>query len=82
MMDMRYMWSAMDSGCGMEKRRHPSRGVVLRRWRRWRKGIGVLGGVGEGWRGGGRVERTESRVQGWARGAAVAVAERGSLVGG
>jgi hypothetical protein len=42
MMAMRYMWSAMLSPWRMEKRRHPSRGVVLRRVRRWKKGIGVL----------------------------------------
>ena len=43
--DMRYMWSDMDSGEGMWKRRQPSRGVVFRRSRRWRKGRGVVGGV-------------------------------------
>lgn len=56
-MDMRYMWSAIDSPLEMPKRRQPSRGVVFRRVRRWRKGIGVVGaglvvGAGE------RVERT------------------------
>lgn len=42
MMDMRYMWSAMDSPAAdrMLKRRQPSRLVVLRRSRRWRKGRG------------------------------------------
>ena len=50
MIDIRYMWSAMDSGCGTEKRRHPSRGVVFNRSRRWRVGIGEVGG---GWVGGG-----------------------------
>lgn len=44
--------------------------------------MGVIGGLEVDCRWGGRVERTELRVQGWARGAAVVVAERGSLVGG
>ncbi len=54
-MAMRYMWSAMDSLDGMPKRRQPSRGVVLRRVRRWRKGrgAGVVVEVLEG----GRLER-------------------------
>ena len=39
-MDMRYMWSLMDSQSAMPKRRHPARGVVLRRSRRWKKGMG------------------------------------------
>lgn len=42
MMDMRYMWSAMDSPwwarCACCQ---PSRLVVLRRERRWKNGIGV-----------------------------------------
>jgi len=43
--DMRYMWSAMDSPWAMPKRRQPSRLVVFRRERRWKKGTGeaVLG---------------------------------------
>lgn len=40
--DMRYMWSEMDSGLGRPKRFQPSRGVVFRRDRRWRKGRGVV----------------------------------------
>lgn len=42
MMDMRYMWSEMDSPDVMPKRRQPSRLVVLRRSRRWRKGRGEV----------------------------------------
>ena len=42
-MDMRYMWSEMDSPDVMLKRRQPSRLVVLRRSRRCRKGRGVPG---------------------------------------
>lgn len=53
MMDMRYMWSAMDSPSSMSKRRQPSRLVVLRRERRCRKGRGV-GGWGVFGGGGGR----------------------------
>ena len=51
MMDMRYMWSEMDSPDVMLKRRQPSRLVVLRRSRRCRKGRGVPGwdvGGGDG----------------------------------
>lgn len=55
MMDMRYMWSEIDSPSWIPKRRHPSRLVVLRRERRWKKGIGELGLVGGGE---GRVEIT------------------------
>jgi hypothetical protein len=40
MMDMRYMWSLMDSQSLMPKRRQPARWVVLRRSRRWKKGRG------------------------------------------
>lgn len=47
-MDMRYMWSAIDSLGLVEKRRQPSRGVVLRRSRRCVKGRMVVGGVGGG----------------------------------
>lgn len=43
MMDMRYMWSEMDSPDVIPKRRQPSRLVVLRRSSRCRKGKGVLG---------------------------------------
>lgn len=39
-MDMRYMWSAMDSQLSMPKRRQPARLVVLRRSSRWKKGMG------------------------------------------
>jgi hypothetical protein len=66
-MDMRYMWSEIDSPWVMPKRRQPSRLVVFRRSRRWRKGIGVVGGVvGAGV---GRVERTvDGQVRfGWER---------------
>ena len=41
--DMRYMWSEIDSGLGTSERHQPSRGVVLRRERRWRNGRGVVG---------------------------------------
>lgn len=41
MIDMRYMWSEMDSPL-IPKRRQPSRFVVLRRSRRWKNGIGVF----------------------------------------
>lgn len=55
MMDMRYMWSLILSPWLMPKRRQPSRLVVLRRSRRWKKGKGeedlVVGRTG-------RVERT------------------------
>ncbi len=44
MMDMRYMWSEMLSPEWMQKRSQPARLVVLRRSRRWKKGIGVVGG--------------------------------------
>ena len=55
MMDMRYIWSEMDSPWLMLKRRQPSRLVVLRRSRRWKKGSGEVELV---WKGVGRVERT------------------------
>lgn len=42
MMDMRYMWSEMDSQLSMPKRRQPARWVVLRRSRRWKKGRGEV----------------------------------------
>ena len=48
MMDMRYMWSEIDSPVVMPKRRQPSRLVVLRRSRRWRKGRGEEGEEEEG----------------------------------
>lgn len=59
-MDMRYMWSEMDSPCLMWKRHQPSRLVVFRRSRRWKKGIGLVGAV----EGGGvwRVARTVGSV--------------------
>lgn len=53
--DIRYMWSEMDSPWLMPKRRQPSRFVVLRRSRRWKKGKGEVEFV-IGWEG--RVERT------------------------
>lgn len=59
--DMRYMWSAIDSPWFMPKRRHPSRGVVFKRSRRWKKGIGEVGSEGGGW---GSVDRTEETDQG------------------
>lgn len=46
-MDMRYIWSEIDSPAEMPKRRHPSRLVVLSRSIRCRKGsveVGFLGG--------------------------------------
>ena len=48
MMDMRYMWSEIDSPVVMPKRRQPSRLVVLRRSRRWRKGRGAAEEEGGG----------------------------------
>lgn len=54
-MDIRYMWSDIDSEEGIEKRRQPSRGVVFRRSRMWKKGMGVVGLAGGGK---GRVVRT------------------------
>ncbi len=46
MMDMRYMWSEIDSTRLISgKRRQPSRGVVFRRSMRWKNGRGVRGGV-------------------------------------
>jgi len=44
-MDMRYMWSEMDSPFSILKRRQPARGVVFRRSMRWKNGRGELGGV-------------------------------------
>lgn len=44
MMDMRYMWSEMLSPLWIQKRSQPARFVVFRRSRRWKKGIGVVGG--------------------------------------
>ena len=44
MIDMRYMWSAIDSPCAIPKRRQPSRLVVLSRLRKCRKGRGDRGG--------------------------------------
>lgn len=48
-MDMRYMWSEMDSPCTIPKRRQPSRLVVFSRSSRWKKGSGesVSGTGGE-----------------------------------
>ena len=42
MIDMRYMWSDIDSPDVISSRRQPSRLVVLRRSRRWKKGRGEL----------------------------------------
>lgn len=55
-MDMRYIWSEMDSPCLMWKRHQPSRLVVFRRSRRWKNGIGLVGTVEGG--GVGRVAST------------------------
>lgn len=58
---MRYMWSLMDSPWFRPKRRQPSRLVVLRRSRRWKKGIGeVVEGEGR-W---GKSARTVGFVRG------------------
>lgn len=46
--DIRYMWSEMDSPDSMPKRRHPSRFLVFSNSRRWKKGIGDVGLVGIG----------------------------------
>ena len=52
MIDIRYIWSEIDSPPRMLKRRQPSRGVVFKRSRRWKKGIGVVGVlVGKEWDG-------------------------------
>lgn len=40
MMDMRYMWSDIDSPWLMPNRRQPSRLVVFSRSSRWKKGTG------------------------------------------
>lgn len=48
MIDIRYMWSEMDSPDDMPKRRHPSRFVVFSCSRRWKKGIGDVGFAGFG----------------------------------
>lgn len=58
MIDMRYMWSEMDSPWLMPNLRHPSRLVVFRRSRRWKKGTGE----DECCSSGARVERTVSGV--------------------
>lgn len=55
MIDMRYMWSEMDSPLSIPKRRQPSRLVVLRRSRRWKKGTGEGEFSSGGW---GRDART------------------------
>ena len=60
MIDIRYMWSEIDSPLRMLKRRQPSRGVVFKRSRRWKKGMGVVGGwVGMKWVG--RFDTTDHR---------------------
>lgn len=46
--DIRYMWSEMDSAAHSPRRRHPSRFVVFRRSRKWKKAIGDVGFVGGG----------------------------------
>lgn len=48
MMDIRYMWSEMDSPSNIRKRRHPSRFVVFSRSRRWKKVTGDVGFAGIG----------------------------------
>ena len=53
-MDMRYIWSEIDSPAVISKRFQPSRLVVFRRSRRWKKGIGEVGFEGTGV---GRAER-------------------------
>ena len=59
--DIRYMWSDMDSPELIWNRRQPSRFVVFRRSRRWKKGIGESGFDGMG---AGRVDRTGCYQQG------------------
>lgn len=44
--DIRYIWSEIDSAVYSPKRRHPSRFVVFRRSRKWKKAIGDVGFVG------------------------------------
>lgn len=61
MMAMRYMWSEIDSPWFMPKRRQPSRFVVFRRVRRWKKGTGEVV-CDTGWKGAGMVERTVEGV--------------------
>ncbi len=41
--DMRYIWSEIDSPAVMLKRLQPSRLVVFSRSRRWKKGTGDVG---------------------------------------
>lgn len=62
MMDMRYMWSEIDSPWFMPKRRQPSRFVVLRRSRRWKKGTGEVV-CGSGRWAAGIVERIVEGIQ-------------------
>jgi hypothetical protein len=40
--DIRYMWSAIDSPRGTPKRRHPSRFSIFKRSMRWKNGMGDL----------------------------------------
>ena len=42
MMDMRYMWSEIDSPCSIENLRQPSRLFVFRRSMMWKKGSGEV----------------------------------------
>lgn len=58
MMDMRYMWSEIDSPWLIPNLRQPSRLVVFRRSRRWKKGTGE----DECFSRGASVERTVSGV--------------------
>jgi hypothetical protein len=58
MIDMRYMWSEMDSPWSMPNLRQPSRLVVFRRSRRWKNGTGE----DECFSSGVMVERTVSGV--------------------
>jgi hypothetical protein len=55
MMDMRYMWSAIDSPWLIPNRRQPSRLVVFKRSIRWKNGSGEVE-LSSGWVV--RVERT------------------------
>lgn len=49
MMDMRYMWSAIDSPFEILNRLQPSRLVVFRRSRRWKNGSGEEEPSSGGW---------------------------------
>jgi len=47
MLDMRYMWSEIDSMGSILKRRQPSREVVFRRLMRWKRGGRNRGGLSD-----------------------------------